>query len=97
MICVTHDRVIFMASDEITEVAPPAEVFVAPLHESTRIFLGGIAPRHESKLRRFAIDVYPQDCGSWAPVTQPRRRIRPGTSLYSDIPTAYRDCDGSMT
>lgn len=68
MICVTHeigfarqvaDRVIFMASDEIIEEEPPAEVFVAPLHERTRIFLGDIAPRHESKLRRFAIDAYP--------------------------------------
>ena len=68
MICVTHEmgfarqvahRVIFMASDEIIEEAPPAEVFVAPLHERTRIFLGDIAPRHESKLRRFAIDAYP--------------------------------------
>jgi polar amino acid transport system ATP-binding protein len=51
MICVTHemgfaravaDRVIFMASGEILEEAPPAEFFSNPKHERTRAFLGDI-------------------------------------------------------
>jgi polar amino acid transport system ATP-binding protein len=55
MICVTHemgfarqvaDRVIFMASGQIVEEAPPAEFFSAPRHERTKKFLGEILPRH---------------------------------------------------
>jgi len=55
MICVTHemgfarqvaDRVIFMASGEIVEEAPPEEFFRAPRHERTRKFLGEILPGH---------------------------------------------------
>ena len=51
MICVTHemgfarqvaDRVIFMASGEIVEEAPPAEFFTNPRQERTRQFLGEI-------------------------------------------------------
>ncbi|MEX8518502.1 MAG: amino acid ABC transporter ATP-binding protein [Leptothrix sp. (in: b-proteobacteria)] len=51
MICVTHemgfaravaDRVIFMASGQILEEAPPAEFFKNPRHERLRAFLGDI-------------------------------------------------------
>jgi polar amino acid transport system ATP-binding protein len=51
MICVTHemgfarqvaDRVIFMASGEIVEEAPPSAFFTNPRHERTRKFLGEI-------------------------------------------------------
>jgi len=51
MICVTHemgfaravaDRVIFMASGEILEEAPPAEFFQNPRHARTKAFLGDI-------------------------------------------------------
>ena len=55
MIVVTHemgfarqvaDRVIFMASGEIVEEAPPQEFFQAPKHERTRKFLGEILRQH---------------------------------------------------
>ena len=55
MIVVTHemgfarqvaDRVIFMASGQIVEEAPPAEFFQAPKHERTRKFLGEILRQH---------------------------------------------------
>jgi len=55
MICVTHemgfarqvaDRVIFMASGEIVEEAPPAAFFTNPRHERTRKFLGEILRQH---------------------------------------------------
>jgi len=55
MIVVTHemgfarqvaDRVIFMASGEIIEQAPPQEFFQAPRHERTRKFLGEILRHH---------------------------------------------------
>ncbi len=55
MICVTHemgfarqvaDRVIFMASGEIVEEAPPEVFFSNPAHERTKQFLGEILSRH---------------------------------------------------
>ncbi len=55
MIVVTHemgfarqvaDRVIFMASGEIVEQAPPADFFQNPKHERTRKFLGEILRQH---------------------------------------------------
>jgi polar amino acid transport system ATP-binding protein len=55
MICVTHemgfarqvaDRVIFMASGEIVEEAPPDVFFSKPSHERTKKFLGEILHRH---------------------------------------------------
>jgi polar amino acid transport system ATP-binding protein len=55
MICVTHemgfarqvaDRVIFMASGEIVEEAPPEEFFRNPKHERTKKFLGEILRQH---------------------------------------------------
>nr|WP_103875474.1 amino acid ABC transporter ATP-binding protein [Bosea lathyri] len=55
MICVTHemgfarqvaDRVIFMASGEIVEEAPPEVFFSNPSHERTKKFLGEILHRH---------------------------------------------------
>jgi polar amino acid transport system ATP-binding protein len=51
MICVTHemgfaravaDRVVFMASGEILEEAPPKDFFASPRHERARAFLGDI-------------------------------------------------------
>jgi polar amino acid transport system ATP-binding protein len=36
------DRVIFMASGQILEEAPPAEFFKSPRHERLRAFLGDI-------------------------------------------------------
>ncbi len=55
MICVTHemgfarqvaDRVIFMASGEIVEEAPPGVFFSNPAHERTQKFLGEILSGH---------------------------------------------------
>jgi polar amino acid transport system ATP-binding protein len=55
MIVVTHemgfarqvaDRVIFMASGQIVEEAPPEQFFQAPKHERTRKFLGEILRQH---------------------------------------------------
>src|SRR6201995_2331325 len=55
MIVVTHemgfarqvaDRVIFMASGQIVEEAPPQQFFQAPQHERTRKFLGEILRDH---------------------------------------------------
>jgi polar amino acid transport system ATP-binding protein len=55
MIVVTHemgfarqvaDRVIFMASGQIVEEAPPEQFFQAPKHERTRRFLGEILRQH---------------------------------------------------
>lgn len=55
MICVTHemgfarqvaDRVIFMASGEIIEEAPPETFFRNPTHSRTRAFLGEILAHH---------------------------------------------------
>lgn len=55
MICVTHemgfarqvaDRVIFMASGEIIEEAPPETFFKNPSHERTKTFLGEILAHH---------------------------------------------------
>ena len=55
MICVTHemgfarqvaDRVVFMASGEIIEEAPPEEFFKNPQHQRTRTFLGEILAHH---------------------------------------------------
>jgi polar amino acid transport system ATP-binding protein len=55
MICVTHemgfarqvaDRVIFMASGEIIEEAPPETFFRNPTHSRTQAFLGEILAHH---------------------------------------------------
>lgn len=55
MICVTHemgfarqvaDRVIFMASGEIIEEAPPEVFFKSPKHARTKTFLGEILAHH---------------------------------------------------
>lgn len=55
MICVTHemgfarqvaDRVVFMASGEIIEEAPPEDFFRNPQHQRTRTFLGEILAHH---------------------------------------------------
>jgi polar amino acid transport system ATP-binding protein len=40
------DRVIFMASGEIIEEAPPEVFFSNPSHERTKKFLGEILHRH---------------------------------------------------